>query len=544
VVKAWLAVLAVAVFATSSAAQAPSDPLRGERISEVAVVLQPPPPDPQVARNLEGAARRAFRVYPGDPYERARLDFGVSRVGAVAGVTGATARVEFAAPAGLRVVLEVTTGTAPKPATLAQRVRLIDDGEKLVKLQLGLKAGLPVSGNQWFGNGPQLTEYSPYGRFSGSTGPNTAYDAAPKVGIAAIAPLVRGNNPVYVYGNVTYLAAGIAGQANGTDSAKFDHGFEDAYAGVVGGGVTPAGSVWQYNVSFGAQPYCIGGAMFMCQIASSSGERAGDFTWPRWAGHDFLKAQFRFNNTTVEGFSFRPNDAPTTNTRLAGINVNYDRGYGMTLGGTWLTALDSTLGYYLTDGTVLTRDGLRAWQLRAAYAPARGRPGPIAKLEVARQTNSNFDMAANGLGVEGGWWFARAKWGPTLTYRYATTGGDDPATARFERWDLLYSGGDIDTWVQGQLMKNIHYNSNVQMHRVLGRARIKPTWRIVGAFSSIRANTLNNLGGVIPTFADRHVGEELLWLSEHNLSSGVKGILTAPYAGPWLVGIATLSVDF
>jgi hypothetical protein len=557
--KVWLAVLAGVVFASAASAQVPSDPLRGERISDVAVVLNPPPVDPQVARNLEGTIRRAFRVYPGDPYERAHIDFGLSRVKAVAGVTGASARVEFADLAGLRMVVDVTTGPAPRPATLAQRVRLIDDGEKLVKLQLSLKGALPVSGNQWFGNGPQLTEFSPYGRYTAGTGPNTAYDAVPKVGISAIVPLIRGDRPVYVYGNVTYMAPAIAGQANGTSTAKVAHGFEDAYGGLVGGGITRAGTVWQYNVSFGMQPFCIGGAMLLCQIASSSGERAGDFTWPRWSGQEFLKAQFRVNNLTTEGFTFKPNDEPTTNTRLAGVNVNYDRGFGFTFGGTWLTALDSTLGYYLTDGTVLTRDGLRAWQLRGGYAPARGTAGPIAKLEVARQTNRNFKMAANGLGAEAGWWFGRAKWGPTITYRFTRTTGDNPDTPVFERWDLLYSGGDIDTWVQGQVMKNIHYNSNVEMHRVLARARIKPTWRLVGSFSTFRANTLNNLGGVIPTFADHPIGDELLIVSETNVSRnlylrftqgtlwagpGVKGVLASPYAGPWLVGVASLSLDF
>ena len=75
------------------------------------------------------------------------------------------------------------------------------------------------------------------------------------------------------------------------------------------------------------------------------------------------------------------------------------------------------------------------------------------------------------MAIEGGWSFGRTRWAPSVTYRFTSTSGDDPATGSFERWDLFYSGGDIDTWVQGQLMKNIHYNSNVRMQRVLWRAR-------------------------------------------------------------------------
>ena len=299
--------------------------------------------------------------------------------------------------------------------------------------------------------------------------------------------------------------------------------------------------------------------MFLCQVASSSGERAGDFTWPRWTAKDFLKAQVRVNNDTADAFYFRPNDYPSTSTRIAGVNYNHDRGYGLSFGATWLAVVASDSKYYLADGSTLSREGLRAWQLRGAYAPAPGRGGPIVKLEYGRQTNADFEMAASAVAAEGGWWFGKTRWAPSVTYRFTSTTGDDPASGSFERWDLLYSGGDIDTWVQGQLMKNIHYNSNVQMHRVMARARVKPTWRLTGSFSNFRANTLNNLGGVIATFATRDVGRELLFVSEHNLSrnmyvrltqgtlwpgSGVRGVLSSPVSSPWLVGILTLSIDY
>ena len=557
---AWASLVAAfVVLPLVAGAQVPSDPLRGARITQVEVVLLPPPADPQAARNLEGAVRKAFRVYPGDQYDVTRVDFGLSRVRGVPGVARATAKVEFADQQGLRLVVTADTSMAPRPVTFANRLRLVDDGEKLLKLQVSLKGAIPVSGNQWFGNGPALTQYSPYGRYTAGNGPNTAYDVAPKIGIAGIFPVVRGETPVYAYGHLSYLAPAIAGQANGTASAKFAHGVEDAYVGVVGGGRTAAGTAWQYNLSFGQQPYCIGGAMFLCQVASSSGERAGDFTWPRWTAKDFLKAQVRVNNDTADAFYFRPNDYPSTSTRIAGVNYNHDRGYGLSFGATWLAVVASDSKYYLADGSTLSREGLRAWQLRGAYAPAPGRGGPIVKLEYGRQTNADFEMAASAVAAEGGWWFGKARWAPSVTYRFTSTTGDDPASGSFERWDLLYSGGDIDTWVQGQLMKNIHYNSNVQMHRVMARARVKPTWRLTGSFSNFRANTLNNLGGVIATFATRDVGRELLFVSEHNLSrnmyvrltqgtlwpgSGVRGVLSSPVSSPWLVGIVTLSIDY
>ena len=86
-------------------------------------------------------------------------------------------------------------------------------------------------------------------------------------------------------------------------------------------------------------------------------------------------------------------------------------------------------------------------------------------------------MAASGWSAEGGWSFSTTTWRPSVTYRYSRTTGDDPGTSRYERWDLLYSGNDINTWVQGQLMKNIQYNSNVVVQRVMVRAQPRRTLR-------------------------------------------------------------------
>ena len=111
-----------------------------------------PPPDPQAARNLEGAVRRAFRVYPGDRFDRTRVDFGASRVRGVAGVGDVRVELEFADIGGLDLVVKVFAD--PQPTSLASRVRFIDDGERLLKAMVAIKGAIPVSGNQWFGNGP------------------------------------------------------------------------------------------------------------------------------------------------------------------------------------------------------------------------------------------------------------------------------------------------------------------------------------------------------------------------------------------------------
>ena len=64
-----------------------------------------------------------------------------------------------------------------------------------------------------------------------------------------------------------------------------------------------------------------------------------------WSGDNFLKAQLHVNQILFEAFRFEPNDFPTTETRLAGVNVDRHHANGLTLGLTWLTAERGELGY-------------------------------------------------------------------------------------------------------------------------------------------------------------------------------------------------------
>lgn len=108
-------------------------------------------------------------------------------------------------------------------------------------------------------------------------------------------------------------------------------------------------------------------------------------------------------------------------------------------------------------------------------------------------------------------------------------------------------------------MKNIQYNSNVRMQRVLGRLSFSPRWRFTVSFSDFTANQTNNVGGVIAVLAGKDLGRELLTVSEYTLSRhlyvrvtqgalwpgrGVRGTLPAPVASPWLVGVATLNLQY
>lgn len=530
-----------------------------QRVNSVIVLVEQRSAQSQVDRKLEADVRRALGVFPGRSYEMAEIDLALARLRA-SGLVATARGYVYDADGQIGLVIDVRSEPqAAAPAGWTDRLRLVEDGQRLLKLRVGLKGAMAVSGNQWFDNGDTLTQFNPRGRFTGGRGPNGIVDLAPSVGLAGAMPLSDGVDAAYLYANTLYLGTLSVGQDNNRNDLRTTGQWEEAYVGIVDAGVTPAGLAWRANLSYGRQPYCIGNGMLVCQIASSGGDRGADFGWPRWAGEDFLKAQFRLNRTLFEAFRFEPNDFPSTDTRLAGVNVDHDNGQGLSLGFTWLTAEKGQLRYFLPDGTSQVRDGLRAWHLRGGVRPVAGSAGPIAKLEYARQTHADFDMRATGYSAEAGWQFAGAGWRPSVTYRVSRTTGDDPATPRYERWDLLYSGNDIDTWVQGQLMKNIHYNSNVKVHRLLARATPDRRWRLTGAVSTYRADTLNNIGGVVSTLAGPDIGSELLLVAEHFASrnvywrftaaslwpgSGVTRTLPEPVAKPWLVGVVQFNLSY
>ena len=560
----FLTNLAVACLCTLSAtlghAQGGADISRPMPIDAVVLNNLGASTNDEAQRKFEANVRRALGLYPGRTYDATEIDLALARLKLGGLVSSVNSDIQYDETGAASLVVSFHPRESQQPVEhWSNQLKLIDDDKQYLKVRVGLKGALALSGNQWFANGDTLTQYNPRGKFSGGRGPNGVVDLAPSVGLAGAIPLGSGENPAYLYGSALYLSTVSIGQDNNRSDSRTTGQWEEAYVGVVDSGVTEAGSIWRANISYGRQPYCIGNGMLVCQIASSGGDRGVDFAWPRWTGNKFLKAQFRLNQTVYEAFSFEANDAPSTETRLTGINLDHDNGRGASMGFTWLKADKGNLKYFLPTGNSYTREGLRVWHARGAWKPEAGQSGPVAKMEFARQTHDKFDMRATGYSAEAGWQFNTPSWRPVVTYRYSSTTGDNPNTARYERWDLLYSGNDIDTWVQGQLMKNIHYNSNVKVHRVLARVTPAPRWRVTAAVSTYRADTLNNIGNVVTNLAGHNLGSELLLVAEHFISrnvywrftaaslwpgSGVSRALPRSAEKPWLVGIVQFNVSY
>jgi hypothetical protein len=272
-------------------------------------------------------------------------------------------------------------------------------------------------------------------------------------------------------------------------------------------------------------------------------------------------AKFAYDKWRFEGFYIQPNEYEfnNSNTKLAGVNAEFNQSYGFSSGFTYLNVLDSKFPYFYPDYSQNTRDGLNAMNLRMQWMPKPTESFLYAKAEGGFQFNGKIPMRAFGMAFEGGWQFGNVRMRPTLSYRYSLLTGDDPKTDRYEKWDILYSGDDVTTWVQGPLMKNILFNSNLEVSRF--QLQLFPKgWRLTGQFSYFLANQLNTVPSPpIGTFSDEQIGQEASLIVERFVSrniyirvmatslwagKGIAEVLPNPVTKPWNELVAMLKFSF
>jgi hypothetical protein len=416
--------------------------------------------------------------------------------------------------------------------------------------------------NTWWGNGKTFTEFNPYGKNPPGVEPALDFETYLVAGLAGITRISNGNMPLYVYGAVNVLGVATMGdELYNADSHTFELQVEEAYAGIVGAKTNSKGHLMRFLVSYGKQPYRIGNGMLICQIAGNGGVWGGMNAWPRFAGTGVGLAKFSYDKWRLEGFYIHPHEYEfnNSNTKLAGLNAEYNQSYGFSGGFTYLNVLDSKFPYFYPDYKQTTRDGLNAMNLRVQWIPKPNESFLYAKAEGGLQFNGKIPMRAYGMAFEGGWQFGDVRMRPTFGYRYSLLTGDDPKTKRFERWDILYSGDDVTTWVQGPLMKNILFNSNLETSRF--QMQIFPKgWRVTGQYSFFLANQLNTVPSPpVGTFKHEQIGQEATFIVERFVSrniylrmmatslwagKGIAEVLPNPVTKPWTELIAMVKFSF
>ena len=131
------------------------------------------------------------------------------------------------------------------------------------------------------------------------------------------------------------------------------------------------------------------------------------------------------------------------------------------------------LGLFADPERAPQRDGLHVLNLRAYSAPlARARD---LSFEFEYVVERRGDLRhSDGWTLQSAYAFSGVGWTPTLTYRYASFQGDDPATPRNEAFDPLLPGfSDWGRWWQGEIVGE-YAVSNSNLNSQLVRVHVAP----------------------------------------------------------------------
>jgi hypothetical protein len=526
-------------------AQALTDPVTDRRVESVSVTIANPSSDQALNGRIEDFVRRSLGLFPSDRYSAEAARFALARARRSPDIADISQFIEAGPTGGVIVNVTVTLGKTADGADVPRGMMQTGSSADFpvlydhngTYLRAKLEALSMYYGNQdaWYGRPEVLLQGNPLvtGTPAGE-GYLDWVEGFVHAGLYGITPLTK---TLYIYGGVSGIASGSAGDELFTDETRTYFGVEDAYLGIVGGTRGEKGGRLVFDLSGGRQRFSIGEGFLIVNSAANGGERAALQSNPRWASDLLVIGSIKLNNLKLQAFRFDPDELPVidTHTIINGINVEWRNNQGLDVGATWLTVPRSDFGYFTTTDS-FTREGLNVYDARVRWQPAPAdRPGPFLAAEAALQRHDDISMRANGVYGEAGWIFADAPWTPTISYRYARFTGDDPTTSRFERWDPLFSGGTGEQWVQGINHFKIFQDSNLVAHRLQGRLRPSPKIEIVPQAWLFEAQSMTNLGGnpALSTLDSTSLGHEFNVTGKYFASRRVlvQGSVAATSAG-------------
>lgn len=493
-------------YTTTSIAQSnnPLSIFEGERIQQVRFHYTGLPTDSLRMVEVMQAVENTFAIYPYAHFNQVMADYYLSRVRNLPFVR--TARIEVLplgeGGVGVEVFADLMPAQPEKSVTrnLFRTPRdfpvVYSNGRSFLTFRLAASEMGYSNANAWFAQPESLLTGNPLANGAagkGYTGWVEGYGMGGLYGITRLTPWEN----LHFYGGASYIAAFSAGRELFTDRSRFHGAVEDAFVGLVGGRHYTPEHDYAYNLLYGRKQFVLGNGWLIVNTGMNGEERAALQLNPRVAARRLFQAGVRWDRLILQAFQLRPNELRILNshTILNGLNLEYGNSSRLQTGATFLYSPHSRVKYYLPDGTVYSRRGLRVYNFRLFGNPKTGRSGLFYKTEAGYQTNKYFRMRAYAWYAHLGWNFAYTTGAPALSYRFAYFSGDNPDTRAYERWDALYTGGNGEQWVQGSNMYKIVQNSNEMTHLVqLIWSPLRKTQTVTQLWAFI-APEKNNLGG-------------------------------------------------
>jgi len=275
-------------------------------------------------------------------------------------------------------------------------------------------------------------------------------------------------------GHVLYgRISGVGSKTFGTDAFDARDGgaitLEEGYLGLRSTDLPT-----NYDLSVGPRELKLGTGMLIANGGVSGFERGALKFGPRKAWEQAAIGRLTSGPVTFTGYFIQPRELRSNDgdNQLAGVDVRADAKSGNYVGFTYVNVLRSHSPYVraapggLGPPTIIPdgRDNTNAIDF---YFRASPKGGPLRNVfvtgEIAYEWNNRIDMSAWGGRGQIGYIFSETGWKPSLVATYKIFSGDDPTTARIERFDPLYYEGSPGAWATGSKSSMVFINSNLKV---------------------------------------------------------------------------------
>jgi hypothetical protein len=508
------------------------------RVSDVA--------DPVAQADLADRVRQVLAIRPGSHWDPVLGAAALARVRSRPGV----ARVSLAGVldrdgSGYRLIVDVQGGDARTTGPSGLLVEggegrfpeLYNDGRRYLKIELSGGHGLFSDGNPWFGRPEVFTAGNPLVQdpaVGADTGDRATWtESFLQFGLAGATPL--NDAGLYGFGAVSGVGVFSYGQDIFRDDTRSSIDLEKAYAGLL---YAPEDTDLRLTLSVGRQNYSLNSGFLVSQFGSqwNAGPRPGVYLAPRTTQDMSVVASGHYRDWRVTFFMLDPNELESleSDTRLAGLNVAHATTGRWSWDLTGMYVPRSNTAYRAPDGLPRGREGLRTAAAHVRMHTRPRRPDFWLEAELAHQSHDDFDMSAWAGYGELGYYARDRRWTPSISYRLSGFSGDDPDTARYERFDTLYSGG-LDHWLQGISINKLLTQTNRISHRVRMNVAPAPELNLTLDLYRHLADEFNNLGGnpALGTLESRDLGDEIQLVARWQVSRNVMvlGIASAAFPG-------------
>lgn len=302
------------------------------------------------------------------------------------------------------------------------------------------------------------------------------------------------NDTARLYSGLSYVGSGNIGRDVFEQGNRGLFAIEDGYLGLRLGDRKESSEL---DISYGRQQYKIGSGMLISVGAYNGFERGATTSFARRAWEEAGLVKWSKGPLSVDGFYLNPNElrSSDTQTRLAGAKSELALGESQTVGLAYMNVFESTLPYVAAPVQLIPngREGLNTvhtfnrWNPINELAPAFYFAG-----DYAYQWNDRVNMSSNAFSGEIGNQLQSLPFAPKLAYTFRSFQGDDPSTAKFEKFDPLFYEGSPVLWATGSNGSFSFINSNLQSHKFFTSLSISERDTLSFHYWHIRADQLNS----------------------------------------------------